>query len=74
MRHVFTTHRDALDWSFDGINVDPMIQIKHIDTKNQLADRWTLLTTPTSSHLTEELRHAETNPTCETHESNCTSH
>ena len=25
-------------------------------------------------HLTEELRHAETNPTCETHESYCTSH
>ena len=25
-------------------------------------------------YLTEELRHAETNPTCEIHESYCTSH
>ena len=29
---------------------------------------------PPKSILTEELRHAETNPTCETHESYCTSH
>ena len=33
MRHVSRTHRVALDW-----NLDPMIQIKYIDTKNQLAD------------------------------------
>ena len=26
------------------------------------------------SYLTEELRHAETNPSCEIHESYCTSH
>ena len=26
------------DWLFDRINLDPKIQIKHIDTKNQLAD------------------------------------
>ena len=38
MRHVFRTHRVALDWSFDRINLDPKIQIKYIDTKNQLAD------------------------------------
>ena len=38
MRHVFRTHRVALDWLFDQINLDPKIQIKHIDTKNQLAD------------------------------------
>ena len=38
IRHVSRTHRVALDWSFDRINVDPKIQIKHIDTKNQLAD------------------------------------
>ena len=38
MRHVSRTHRVALDWLFDGINVDPKIQIKCIDTKNQLAD------------------------------------
>ena len=38
MRHVSKTHRVALDWSFDRINSDPKIQIKYIDTKNQLAD------------------------------------
>ena len=38
MRHVSRTHRVALDWLFDLINRDPKIQIKHIDTKNQLAD------------------------------------
>ena len=38
MRHVSRTHRVALDWMFDGINLDHKIQIKYIDTKNQLAD------------------------------------
>ena len=38
MRHVSRTHRVALDWLFDRINMDPKIQIKYIDTKNQLAD------------------------------------
>ena len=38
MRHVFRTHRVALDWLFDRINLDPKIQIKYIDSKNQLAD------------------------------------
>ena len=38
MRHVSRTHRVALDWLFDRINLDPTIQIKYIDTKNQLAD------------------------------------
>ena len=28
----------ALDWLLDRINLDPQIQIKYIDTKNQLAD------------------------------------
>ena len=37
MRHVSRTHRVALDWLFVGINLDPTIQIKYIDTKNQLA-------------------------------------
>ena len=36
MRHVSRTHRVALDWLFDRINLDPTIQIKYIDTKNQL--------------------------------------
>ena len=38
MRHVSRTHRVALDWLFDRNNLDPKIQIKYIDTKNQLAD------------------------------------
>ena len=38
MRHVSRTHRVALDWLFDRINLDTKIQIKYIDTKNQLAD------------------------------------
>ena len=38
MRHVSRTHRVALDWLFDRINLDTRIQIKYIDTKNQLAD------------------------------------
>ena len=38
MRHVSRTNRVALDWLFDRINLDREIQIKYIDTKNQLAD------------------------------------
>ena len=38
MRHVSRTHRVALDWLFDRIHLEPQIQIKYIDTKNQLAD------------------------------------
>ena len=41
MRHVSRTHRVALDWLFDRVNLDPKIQIKYIDTKNQLADMLT---------------------------------
>ena len=32
-RHVSRTHRVALAWLFDRINLDPKIQIKYIDTK-----------------------------------------
>ena len=42
MRHVSRTHRVALDWLFDRMNLDPKIQIKYIDTKNQLADILTM--------------------------------
>ena len=38
MRHVSRTYRVALDWMFDRINLDSKIQVKHIDTKNQLGD------------------------------------
>ena len=38
MRHVSRTHRVALDWLFDRINLDPTNQIKYVDTKRQLAD------------------------------------
>ena len=41
MRHVSRTHRVALDWLFDRTNLDPKIQIKYIDTKNQVADTLT---------------------------------
>ena len=41
MRHVSRTHRVALDWLFDRINLDPKIQIKYIDTKTPLADMLT---------------------------------
>ena len=33
MRHVSRTHRVALDWLFDRVNLDPEIQIKYIDTR-----------------------------------------
>ena len=38
MRLVSRTHSVALDWLLDRINLDTKIQIKYIDTKNQLAD------------------------------------
>ena len=38
MWHVSRTHRVALDWLFDSINLDPRVQIKYVDTKNQLTD------------------------------------
>ena len=41
MRHVSRTHRVALDWLFDKINLEPKIQIKFVDTKNQHADMLT---------------------------------
>ena len=40
-RHVSRTRQVALDWLFDRINLDPQIQVKHVDTKNQLADMLT---------------------------------
>ena len=41
MRRVSRTHRVALDWLFDRINLDPKILIRYIDTKHQLADKLT---------------------------------
>ena len=35
---MFPEFTVALDWLFDRINLDSKIQIKYIDTKNQLAD------------------------------------
>ena len=37
-RHVSRTHRVALEWLIDRINLDSKIQIKYIDTKNKFAD------------------------------------
>ena len=53
MKHVSRTHRVALDWLFDRFNLDPKIQIKYIDTKNQLADILTkgILTRDEWNHL-----------------------
>ena len=33
-----TARGGALDWLFDRINLDPKIQIKHVESNNQLAD------------------------------------
>ena len=41
MMHISRTHRVALDWLFDRINLDPKSQIRYIDTKHQLADMLT---------------------------------
>ena len=38
MRHVSRTHRVALDWLPDRLNLDPKVQIKYVESKNQLAD------------------------------------
>ena len=38
MRHVSRTHRVALDWLFDRINLDPKSKSSTSDTKNQFAD------------------------------------
>ena len=48
VRHVSRTHRVALDWLFDRINLDPKIQIKYVDSKHQLAD---ILTKGQASHV-----------------------
>ena len=38
MGDVSRSQRVALDWLVDRINSDPKIQIKYVDTKNQVAD------------------------------------
>ena len=38
MSGVSRTHRVALDWLFDQINLDRKIQIKYIDTRTHLTD------------------------------------
>ena len=38
MRYESRTHRVALDWLFDRINLNTKIKIKYVDIKNQLAD------------------------------------
>ena len=37
-RHVSRTHRVALDWLLNRINLDPRIRIGYIDTTQQMAD------------------------------------
>ena len=38
MRHVSRTHRVTLDWLFEKINLDPMIQVTHVVSQSQLAE------------------------------------
>ena len=38
MRHVSRTRRVAQDWLFDRVDLDPKLQVKNVDTKNQHAD------------------------------------
>ena len=47
-RHVSRTHRVALDWLFDRINLVTKIQIKYVDTKNNSQTYWQKVT----SHVT----------------------
>ena len=42
MRHESRTHRVALDWLIDRINLDPKIQVEYVDTRNQLANMLTI--------------------------------
>ena len=39
MRHVSRTHRVALDWLFERINLDRKIQIKYVDTQKKTSRR-----------------------------------
>ena len=38
VRHVSRTHRVALDWLLDRINVDNKMQIRYVESRNQLAN------------------------------------
>ena len=38
MRHVSRTHRVALAWLLDRINLDRKVQVRYIDSKHQIAD------------------------------------
>ena len=38
LRHVSRTHKVALDWFLDRINSNTKIQIRYVDSRNQLAD------------------------------------
>ena len=37
LRHVSRTRRVVLDWLLDRINLDPKIQIRYVESKNQIA-------------------------------------
>ena len=41
LRHVSRTHRVVLDWLLDRIKLDPKIQIRYVESKNQLAGNLT---------------------------------
>ena len=46
VRHISRTHCVNLDWLFDGINLDPGIQIKCVNTSKQIADILTKVSFP----------------------------
>ena len=52
MRHVSRSDKVALDLLFDRINLEPEIQIKYVDTKNQFANMLT-----TESFTRDEWNH-----------------
>jgi hypothetical protein len=53
LRHVPRTHRIDLDWLFEVLREDPGVNIKYINTKEQVADIFTkgIFTIPQWQHL-----------------------
>ena len=52
MRHASRTHRVALDWSFDRINLDRQIPIRWVATKkNNSRTRWRKVVSPVMSGI-----------------------
>ena len=50
MRHVSRTHRVALDWLFERLNLDPEIHIKNVDTKKKSGNAISVCSTSWTFH------------------------